>query len=75
MSEEDVLQGKLYTFSPNSLTQLDAYEDIAEGIYKRIQVQTYTDTGVKQAWMYVRGPKLAMIDCEDEWDYSEFLQN
>mgnify|MGYP000892159246 CR=1 FL=1 len=35
---------------------LDEYEDVADGLYVRAEIQVETPTGSETAWVYLRGP-------------------
>lgn len=50
--EGDVLFG----LTADDYAVLDAYEDVDQGIYERVQVTVQTSRGPLEAWTYVKGP-------------------
>ena len=46
----------LYGLRADDYVVIDAYEDVADGLYARVQVTVEAEVGPVAAWTYVKGP-------------------
>ena len=54
------VRGEVWRCPANTLLQLDEYEGVADGLFRRIGVEVEMTDGTRQGcWTYVAGPKLA----------------
>jgi gamma-glutamylcyclotransferase (GGCT)/AIG2-like uncharacterized protein YtfP len=54
------VRGEVWRCPSRKLLQLDAYESVAEGLFRRVGVQVELDNGsVQGCWAYVAGPRLS----------------
>ena len=56
------IRGEVWKLPAAALATLDAYEGIADGLFRRVGVEVVMDDGsISGCWVYVAGPRLGRL--------------
>jgi gamma-glutamylcyclotransferase (GGCT)/AIG2-like uncharacterized protein YtfP len=55
----DPVHGEVWRCPASMLAELDAYEGVGSGLFRRIAAEVETDRGPAACWLYAAGPALS----------------